>query len=135
MSSAPTGLTRPSTIRWFEAAFVSAMVLYPPIILAGRDPAIPFEVSMHGVMLGAMIVAQIVAMVLVARRRRTWARWVICALLVLDVPMYMALLPASAFESQAFLGLSLVQFGLHCAAVFLLFTPSTSTWLRGTERS
>ena len=68
-------------------------------------------------------------MFLVARRRQTWARWLICMLLLPHFAMYPALLSEAAFESSAFIALSLLQFVLHCTAVCLLFTRDASRWL------
>lgn len=127
MTHGATG--RPRAIGGFEIVFLAAMLLYPLVIAAGLPAGARFAPFADGVLLGAMIVAQFTAMFFVARRRRAWARWLICALLLLDFAMYPALLSEAAFDSSAFISLSLLQFLLHCTAVFLLFTPSASRWL------
>lgn len=119
----------PHVISGFEIVFLVAMLLYPLVIAAGLPAGARFAFFADGVLLSAMIAAQLTAMFLVARRRRAWARWFICALLLLDFLMYPALLSEAAFQSGAFIVLSLLQFLLHCTAVFLLFTPAASRWL------
>ena len=126
---------RPRAIRLFEVVFLAAMMLYPLIIAAGLPAEARFAPLADGVLLVAMIGAQLTAMVLVARKRQAWGRWLICALLLLDFAMYAALLSETAFESDAFIALSLFQFLLHGMAVFLVFTSGASRWLTGRATS
>ena len=120
---------RPWSIRLFALMFVLAMCLYPVVVRVGYQPL------SEDVMVGAwFLVAMMVALqlgVLWRLWQGTWrkARWVILALLALDVLMYWSIVPGAAIHDVAYLGVSGVQFLLHFGCVFLLFLPSSESWL------
>lgn len=122
----------PRTVLSFLTVFVLAMALYPVIALSVWDLIAGGGLQRPLLLIGAMLCAQLAAVILVWRRWR-WARWLVILLLLLDIPMYMAALPGALFRNLAFPALSLLQFGLHFAAVFLLFTPSAAAWLGRTR--
>ncbi len=129
MKSAPIVQTRPPVIRRFALVFGAALVLYPLVVAAGLAPGGRFAPVPDGALLGTMVLAQIAAMIMVYRGSYSWARWLVCTLLLLDFAMYAALLSEAALRSLPFIALSVLQFMLHCAAVFLIFTPPASRWL------
>ena len=135
MHSPSIGQSKPPAINYFEIVFLSAMVFYAVIPMTVGYLAPGGDFWKHALLtIGTMIGAQIVAMILITRQRRNWAKWLVILLLVLDVPMYMTLLPEQAIRDPVFLVLSLLQFILHFAAIFLLFTPSATKWLCVTEQ-
>ena len=116
-------------IRLFALVFVLAMCLYPVVVQVGH------QTSSEGVKVGSWFLVALMVILQLGALWRLWrgawrkARWVVVALLVLDVLMYWAIVPGAAIYDVTYLGVSGGQFLLHFGCVFLLFLPSSTSWL------
>jgi hypothetical protein len=70
----------------------------------------------------------VLLIILIARMRQNWARWVFAVLFVLGLPFTLINLPAVLSANPTAGALSVVQMVLQVTALVLIFVPSARPW-------
>lgn len=112
--------TPPTTIRLFETVQIASVLIVLVHLFA--VPAI----SVVDAIIASVLI--LVLTLLVSRRRKNWARWVIVLSFALGLAVAACLRSASQAEPVSIV--SLIALLMQGAAVVLLFTRQSARWLK-----
>jgi hypothetical protein len=126
---------RPESVKRFELLFflslglgmtISVLTWRQTTQMAGAGFALTVQAAVLLILLGLVL--------LVSRKGSNIARWVLVTLFVIGVIIYIPSVAVMYAQSPLAAMLSLVQFALQVAAIYLVFRPDAKSWFRKDQR-